>query len=177
MSKQQPSSSFALTVCPISVVVFVATALVATDAARKRLLEKKKLAGEDLPPCRVVFVLGDPGSGKGTTCQLLEQRLGWAHLSAGDLLRAERSKDGPLSREINTYIDQGQLVPSEVTCRLLRQGMLDMYRKTRKTCFVIDGFPRSFSNASVWEESMAEHKVGKVVALPYRFLCVLTRRI
>jgi adenylate kinase family enzyme len=147
-----------ISVCPFSVAVFVATAFLVTDRLKA---DKQRKAAEaaTLPPCRVAFVLGNPGSGKGTTCQLLQDRLGWVHLSTGDLLRAERSKGGTLAEEINSYIDKGNLVPSEVTCRLLKQGMTEAYQRTGKTCFLIDGFPRSFSNATVWEETMAEHKV------------------
>ncbi|CAM9735276.1 unnamed protein product, partial [Choristocarpus tenellus] len=55
---------------------------------------------------RVVFVLGGPGSGKGTQCQLLEgdAELGYAHLSAGDLLREERNSGSDLAEMINDYI-------------------------------------------------------------------------
>jgi Adenylate kinase len=146
-----------ISVCPFSVAVFVTTAYLVTDRLRQE--KQRKEAAATLPPCRIVFVLGNPGSGKGTTCQLLQDRLGWVHLSTGDLLRAERSKGGTLGNEINSYIDKGNLVPSEVTCRLLQQGMTEAYQRTGKTCFLIDGFPRSFSNATVWEETMAAHKV------------------
>lgn len=55
---------------------------------------------------RVIFVLGGPGSGKGTQCQLLAncESLGFAHLSAGDLLRAERNSGSDLATMINDYI-------------------------------------------------------------------------
>lgn len=57
-------------------------------------------------PARVVFVLGGPGSGKGTQCSLIEENeaLGYAHLSAGDLLRAERNSGSELADMINEYI-------------------------------------------------------------------------
>lgn len=58
------------------------------------------------PPARVVFVLGGPGSGKGTQCALIAENetLGYAHLSAGDLLRAERNSGSELADMINEYI-------------------------------------------------------------------------
>ncbi|KAH8091131.1 cytidylate kinase [Aureococcus anophagefferens] len=65
---------------------------------------------------RVVFVLGGPGSGKGTMCAKIVDKYGWVHLSAGDLLRAERkdptSKNGEL---INDFIKEGKIVPVEIT--------------------------------------------------------------
>lgn len=68
------------------------------------------------PEFRVVFVLGGPGSGKGTMCAKIVDKYGWVHLSAGDLLRAERkdptSKNGEL---INDFIKEGKIVPVEIT--------------------------------------------------------------
>lgn len=182
-----------LTVCPLSVVVFMGTAYLVVDhlksarqsSKNKEVVGKNQEDGssdgnrdakksptqpsEHLPPCHVVFVLGGPGAGKGTTCALLEGRLNggkqWAHLSAGDLLREARNQGGPLGNEINAYISAGQLVPSEVTCKLLETGMERVYKSTGKTRFLIDGFPRSFSNATVWETSMPQHKVAFVLNL------------
>lgn len=61
----------------------------------------------------VIFILGGPGSGKGTQCQKIKDKFSFTHLSAGDLLRAERknpeSKDGQL---IEQYIVEGKIVPS-----------------------------------------------------------------
>lgn len=55
---------------------------------------------------RVIFVLGGPGSGKGTQCSLVEaeESFGYAHLSAGDLLRAERNSGSEVADMINEYI-------------------------------------------------------------------------
>lgn len=102
--------------------------------------------------------------GKGTQCQLLAERLGnnnnnsgnrWVHLSAGDLLRAERLKrDSCLADEINACIAAGKLVASHVTCQLLEQAMLEAYHSQAVTHFLIDGFPRSRSNADAWEATM-----------------------
>ena len=91
----------------------------------------------------VVFVLGGPGAGKGTMCALAQNQLGWEHLSAGDLLRAERnnpdSKNGEL---INNYIKEGKIVPVEITVGLLGDAM----QKSGKSKFLIDGFPRNPDN-------------------------------
>lgn len=102
--------------------------------------------------------------GKGTQCQLLSERLPhqrkqelWVHLSAGDLLRAERAKGSTLAKEINQYIDAGRLVPSHITCQLLLNAMIDAYHNSSQraqgspvTHFLIDGFPRSQSNLDAW---------------------------
>lgn len=88
---------------------------------------------------RVVFVLGGPGSGKGTQCALVASKYHFEHLSAGDLLRAERKKDTETARVINSCISEGRLVPSEVTTGLLATAITNSESKN----FLIDGFPRS----------------------------------
>jgi len=95
---------------------------------------------------QVVFVLGGPGSGKGTQCQKLVERYGLVHLSAGDLLRAEQSSGSALADMINTYIKEGQIVPAAVTVELLLKAM----RESGKFQFLIDGFPRNLENLEVW---------------------------
>mmetsp|Transcript_14323 Transcript_14323/g.45166 ORF Transcript_14323/g.45166 Transcript_14323/m.45166 type:complete len:218 (-) Transcript_14323:230-883(-) len=102
---------------------------------------------------RVVFVLGGPGSGKGTMCGRIVEKYGWVHLSAGDLLRAERkdpsSKDGEL---INEYIREGKIVPVEITLTLLKRAM----EGSGKRDFLVDGFPRNLDNLDGWLGSMTE---------------------
>ena len=71
---------------------------------------------------KVLFVLGGPGSGKGTQCINLVQRYKFQHLSAGDLLRAEIKRASPLSKEIDGYVSKGLMVPGGITVRLLRQA-------------------------------------------------------
>lgn len=104
----------------------------------------------DLP--NVVFVLGGPGAGKGTMCELAETQLGWTHLSTGDLLRAEREAGGPTAKVIEDYMTSGQLVPNEITVTLLKNAMDRVTRTTGKRNFLLDGFPRSLSNLEAWYE-------------------------
>jgi UMP-CMP kinase len=74
----------------------------------------------------------------------------WIHLSAGDLLRAERQKTGSkLAEVINSCILTGKIVPSEITVQLLKTAMEENNKECTK--FVIDGFPRSEENRSAWE--------------------------
>jgi UMP-CMP kinase len=98
----------------------------------------------------VVFVLGGPGCGKGTQCARIQEHFGYRHLSAGDLLRAEVSREGALSNTLKAYIKEGQIVPSEVTCALILETMKREYAKTRQTKFLVDGFPRNEENMRGW---------------------------
>lgn len=107
---------------------------------------------ESLPMPNVVFVLGGPGSGKGTMCSLAETQLGWVHLSTGNLLREEREKGGPTAEAIENYMTAGELVPNEITVTLLKNAMEDAMRTEGKTNFVLDGFPRSLDNMDGWYE-------------------------
>jgi UMP-CMP kinase len=104
------------------------------------------------PKPNVVFVLGGPGAGKGTMCELAEIQLGWTHLSTGDLLRAEQEAGGPTMEIIKEYIAAGKLVPNEIVVNLLKDAMEKVTRTTGKNNFLIDGFPRSFSNLEAWYE-------------------------
>mmetsp|Transcript_43378 Transcript_43378/g.63741 ORF Transcript_43378/g.63741 Transcript_43378/m.63741 type:complete len:193 (+) Transcript_43378:71-649(+) len=95
---------------------------------------------------KVVFVLGGPGAGKGTQCANIVKEFGWCHLSAGDLLRAERATGSPDAELINTYIKEGKIVPVEITVKLLLAAM----QKSETEKFLIDGFPRSLNNYEGW---------------------------
>lgn len=107
---------------------------------------------EPCPKPNVIFILGGPGSGKGTMCQLAETQLGWTHLSTGNLLRAELQAGGPTAATIEEYITAGKLVPNEITVTLLRNAMEKATRTTGKTNFLLDGFPRSLDNMEGWYE-------------------------
>lgn len=96
----------------------------------------------------VVFVLGGPGAGKGTMCELAEQQLGWTHFSAGDLLRDERKKGGPTGELIESYITEGKLVPVEITLGLIKDAM----EASGKQNFLIDGFPRNQDQVNAWNK-------------------------
>jgi UMP-CMP kinase len=110
----------------------------------KQMSEKSKM--------KVVFVLGGPGSGKGTNCSKIVENFGYVHLSAGDLLREERNSGSVLAEMINTFIAEGKIVPAEITVRLLRAAM----QKAGKTKFLVDGFPRDMDNLNCWESSMGD---------------------
>ncbi|XP_063386006.1 UMP-CMP kinase [Cydia fagiglandana] len=101
----------------------------------------------------VVFVLGAPGSGKGTQCSLISKEYDYVHLSAGDLLREERQRPGSEYGEmIEEKIRNGEIVPVEVTCSLIHKAM----QKSGKTRFLIDGFPRNKDNLDGWERVMTD---------------------
>lgn len=95
----------------------------------------------------VVFILGGPGSGKGTQCSKLVQEFGLLHLSAGDLLRAHMKSGTPDGTMVAEMIKQGQIVPSHVTISLLQKAMAD----SKQSKVLIDGFPRNDENRAAYE--------------------------
>ena len=99
----------------------------------------------------VVFVLGGPGCGKGTNCARIVTDFDYTHLSAGDLLRAERESGSDLAEMINSFIKDGRIVPAEVTVGLLKTAM----EKSGKQKFLVDGFPRDMSNLESWQTVMS----------------------
>lgn len=107
---------------------------------------------EPCPSPNVVFVIGGPGSGKGTMCELAKEQLGWVHLSTGDLLRAELDVGGERAESIQKFITEGLLVPNEIVVTLVQDAMEKSTRSTGKRNFLIDGFPRSLSNMDAWHD-------------------------
>ncbi|KAG7488214.1 hypothetical protein MATL_G00030380 [Megalops atlanticus] len=105
---------------------------------------------------QVIFVLGGPGAGKGTQCAKIVENYGYTHLSAGDLLRAERAREGSeFGQLIDSYIKDGKIVPVEITINLLRKAMEEtMQLDQEKFRFLIDGFPRNQDNLQGWTSVM-----------------------
>lgn len=108
------------------------------------------------PAPHVVFILGGPGAGKGTMCELAAEQLGWVHLSMGDLLRAEQQAGGPAASNIAETMNDGRLVSDALLMTLLGGAMERITRSTGKRNFLIDGFPRSLSNLDAWNEAFGE---------------------
>ena len=91
-----------------------------------------------------VILFGPPGSGKGTQSERLITRYGLIHLSTGDLLRNEISRQTPLGQEAQNFMDRGQLVPDEVVIGMISSA-LDMNPGAKG--FLFDGFPRTPAQA------------------------------
>ena len=110
----------------------------------------------DLPTNKpmVVFVLGGPGSGKGTQCEKIVKEFKFQHLSTGDLLREEAAKGGELGEKLKKTMEAGKLVSSEMLVELLKKAMKD--RGWEKAKFLIDGFPRNVENILEWEKQIGK---------------------
>ena len=95
-----------------------------TDVASFMAAEFGKVARPaDKPVC--FFVLGGPGAGKGTQCAKIVETFGYTHLSAGDLLRAEKSSGSAQGEMVQGYITEGKIVPVEVTIQLIMKAVAE----------------------------------------------------
>ena len=104
---------------------------------------------------QVIFVLGGPGAGKGTQCAKLVSDYQFVHLSAGDLLRAEQTREGSEYGDlIRHYIAEGMIVPQEITVALLKNAIEESLRSGKGHKFLVDGFPRKMDQAITFEESV-----------------------
>ncbi|XXQ39455.1 Nucleoside diphosphate kinase-like domain-containing protein [Plasmodiophora brassicae] len=119
---------------------------------------------------RIVFIVGPPGSGKGTQCEMMRSQLGYYHISSGDLLRAEVAKKTALGASIQARIIEGKLVDDDVILTLIENTML----KSGASTFIIDGFPSRIDQAIKFEERIA--KCDFVLYLQASDEVILSRR-
>jgi adenylate kinase len=96
-----------------------------------------------------LILFGPPGSGKGTQSEKLMARYGLKHLSTGDLLRNEISRQTALGKEAQNFMDKGQLVPDEVVIGMISSA-LDENPEAKG--FLFDGFPRTSAQAKALDE-------------------------
>lgn len=101
----------------------------------------------------IVFVLGGPGSGKGTQCARIAREFGYTHLSSGDLLRAEVASGSEFGRALEATMRTGGLVDDATVLRLLSQA-IEAGERAGASKFLIDGYPRSQRQAIEFERAV-----------------------
>lgn len=100
-----------------------------------------------------IIMLGAPGAGKGTQAKMIADKYQIPHISTGDIFRANIKNGTELGKEAKKYMDQGLLVPDELTVKIL----LD--RVAQPDCangYVLDGFPRTIPQAEVLDKALTE---------------------
>jgi adenylate kinase len=100
-----------------------------------------------------LILLGPPGGGKGTQAKLLCQRIHLEHISTGDLLRAAAAAETPLGLLAKPYMDAGQLAPDDIVNDLVAERIR---REDRPERFVLDGYPRTLSQAAALDAVLRE---------------------
>lgn len=104
-----------------------------------------------------IVLFGPPGAGKGTQSAKLIEKYGLVHLSTGDIFRANIKGETELGKLAKSYMDQGQLVPDEVTIKML-ESELDKYPAAKG--FIFDGFPRTSAQAAALDAMLAKKGSG-----------------
>ncbi len=109
-----------------------------------------------------LVLIGPPGAGKGTQAAVLSKELGVPHISTGDLFREHISKRTELGREVQRYIDNGDLVPDAVTNEMVRERLAE---DDAESGFLLDGFPRNVAQAEVLDNILDSdgHAVDGVI--------------
>jgi adenylate kinase len=104
-----------------------------------------------------IILFGPPGSGKGTQALKLKLKYALIHISTGDIFRSEISSQSSLGEELKSYMDHGQLVPDELTFRVLKSylGENDLEKSQG---IIFDGFPRTIPQAEALDTFLAERK-------------------
>ena len=96
-----------------------------------------------------IFLLGLPGAGKGTVSEQIVDKYHLTHISTGDMFREAMANETKVGLEAKSYIDKGNLVPDEVTVKLVEEriGQPDI-----KEGYILDGFPRTIVQAELFED-------------------------
>lgn len=99
----------------------------------------------------VVVLLGAPGAGKGTQADILAGILGVPHVATGDLFRAAVRDGSPVGLEARRYMERGQLVPDDITIRMLLERI---ERRDAAGGVILDGFPRNRAQAEALDAAL-----------------------
>lgn len=100
-----------------------------------------------------IVMLGAPGAGKGTQAKMIAEKYGIPHVSTGDIFRANIKNGTELGKEAKQYMDQGKLVPDELTVKILLDRVA---QGDCKNGYVLDGFPRTIPQANVLDEALTK---------------------
>ena len=100
-----------------------------------------------------IIMLGAPGAGKGTQAKMIAEKYSVPHVSTGDIFRANIKNGTELGKEAKKYMDQGLLVPDELTVKILLDRVA---QDDCKNGYVLDGFPRTIPQAQVLDKALSE---------------------
>lgn len=109
-----------------------------------------------------IVLLGAPGSGKGTVGKIIAEDLKLAHISTGDLFRENLKNETELGKEAKKYMDKGELVPDEVTIKMLKERLNG---EDVENGAVLDGFPRTGVQAVSLDNMLKEMNAKVDMAL------------
>jgi len=108
-----------------------------------------------------IVLLGPPGAGKGTQAGLISERFGVPHISSGNIFRENIKQKTELGKLAEGYLQQGELVPDDVTIAMIRERLL---RTDCEKGALLDGFPRTEAQALALDEELTGIG-GRIVAV------------
>jgi len=104
-----------------------------------------------------IVLLGPPGAGKGTQAVMLSEKLGFLHLSTGDILRENVKRRTDIGKKAQAFMEKGELVPDDIVIQM----MLDTIRSSgKKGDFILDGFPRTVYQAKKIDAELKNMKLA-----------------
>lgn len=112
-----------------------------------------------------VIMLGPPGAGKGTQATRIAERHGVPHISTGDMFRANLKQETELGLEARSYMDAGDLVPDDVTNRMVDDRLT---WDDAGDGWVLDGFPRTLPQAEALDDILERHDTPIDVVLRFK---------
>lgn len=107
-----------------------------------------------------LILFGPPGAGKGTQAARLSAAHGLAHLSTGDILRAEVAAGTPLGRQAKGVMDRGELVSDNIVIGMIANRLDEELAKPGINGCIFDGFPRTVAQAKALDSMLAERKLA-----------------
>lgn len=112
----------------------------------------------------IIIMLGAPGTGKGTVASILSEKINIPQISTGDIFRKHIKEQTELGQLANQYISKGQLVPDEITVKLVQDRLKE---EDAKQGAILDGFPRTVKQAEELDKMLSEKnkKVNMVINL------------
>ena len=125
-------------------------------------------------PALNLFIIGPSGCGKSTQAKLIAEKYNLTHLSMGQLLRNEIAANSPEGIEAKSYIDNGKLVPEELSYKVLTNSL----KKNNNQNFIIDGFPRTLLQGQFVENYLSSQNqpLDLIIHLDVTFEEIQARR-
>ncbi len=112
-----------------------------------------------------LILFGAPGAGKGTQAKIISNKYGFEHISAGDMLRESVKKGTPLGMKAKEIMSSGQLLPDDIMIGIIREKLSEPQLREG---FILDGFPRTVSQAAALEKVLAEMSYDHGVILVFQ---------
>lgn len=112
---------------------------------------------------KVLILFGDPGAGKGTQAEILAQKLGYARISTGDLIRAEMKKDSVLARKMKPFYDTGNPAPNKIVNHLVENRVKKLLKNKDLKGIIFDTFPFDDEQSEFLDEISLKYNLSKPI--------------